>query len=88
VNVPNVPYSRVRGVKITHQGKMRAVETYDRRSDPRNNVYYWLRNKAILGDPHVEADSYVLAEDYISVTHIHHDLTDYVLLDTLKSWEL
>jgi 5'-nucleotidase len=88
VNVPNVPYSQVRGVKITHQGKMRAVETYDRRSDPRNNVYYWLRNKAILGDPHEEADSTVLAENCISVTPIHHDLTDYTLIQTLKTWEL
>ncbi|MCU0575176.1 MAG: 5'/3'-nucleotidase SurE [Syntrophobacteraceae bacterium] len=34
VNVPNVPYSQVRGVKITHQGKMRAVETYDHSGGP------------------------------------------------------
>lgn len=88
VNVPNVPHSRVRGVKITHQGKMRAVETYDRRSDPRNNVYYWLRNKAVLGDPHPEADSTALAEGYISVTPIHHDLTDYPLMETLRTWNL
>ncbi|MCU0587766.1 MAG: 5'/3'-nucleotidase SurE [Syntrophobacteraceae bacterium] len=88
VNVPNVPYSRVRGVRITHQGGMRAVETYDRRSDPRGAVYYWLRNKAILADPHVDADSTVLSRDYISVTPIHHDLTDYPLIDTLKTWGL
>jgi 5'-nucleotidase len=88
VNVPSVPSSRVRGVRITHQGKMRAVETYDRRSDPRNTVYYWLRNKAILADPHEDADSTVLAEDYISVTPIHHDLTDYPLIEDLKSWGL
>lgn len=88
VNVPSVPSSRLRGVKITHQGKMRAVETYDRRSDPRNNVYYWLRNKAILTDPHLEADSFALSEDYISVTPIHHDLTDYPMIETLRNWRL
>ena len=67
---------------------MRAVETYERRADPRNNVYYWLRNKAILTDPHEEADSKALSEDYISVTPIHHDLTDYDLIETLKTWNL
>lgn len=88
VNVPHVPASRVRGVRITHQGKMRAVEMYDRRSDPRNNVYYWLRNKAILPDLNADADSFTLSEDYISVTPIQHDLTDYSMIDTLKSWKL
>ncbi|HOP36069.1 MAG TPA: 5'/3'-nucleotidase SurE, partial [Syntrophales bacterium] len=42
VNVPNLPSEKIRGVRFTRQGQARLVETYERRLDPRNNVYYWL----------------------------------------------
>ena len=88
VNIPNVPASGVRGVRVTHQGIMKCVESYDRRIDPRNHAYYWLRNAAIITDENPEADSVAIAENYISVTPIHYDLTRYELLDALKKWGL
>ena len=88
VNVPSVPASRVRGVRITHQGRMQCVETYDRRVDPRNHVYYWLCNRDILPDSEPDADSAVLTENCISVTPIQHDLTHYGMIEVLKEWKL
>jgi 5'-nucleotidase len=86
VNVPAVPAEEVRGVRITHQGKMKYLESYDRRIDPRNNVYYWLCNSAPIGDGDPCADSAAVSANYISVTPIHYDLTRYDLLDKLKQW--
>lgn len=88
VNVPNLPADRVSGVRITHQGKMRCVEAYDRREDPRSNVYYWLRNSAVVPDRNPDADSMALENGYVSVTPIHHDLTRYDMLATLSTWDL
>ncbi len=88
VNVPNVPADQVRGVRITHQGNMKCVENYDRRTDPRNHVYYWLRNTSISRDPHPSADSRALEEDHISVTPIHCNLTHYPTIERLKSWNI
>lgn len=86
VNVPAIPAEEVRGVRITHQGKMQCLEGYDRRVDPRNHVYYWLRNAAVIPDSNPEADSSALGENYISVTPIHHNLTRYEMLNELKKW--
>jgi 5'-nucleotidase len=88
VNTPNLPAGRVAGVRITHQGKMRCVEAYDRREDPRSNVYYWLRNSAVLPDQNPDADSTVLEKGHISVTPIQYDLTRYDFLSTLSRWDL
>lgn len=88
VNVPNVPWEEVRGVKVTHQGKLQCVESYDRRMDPRMHVYYWLTNTDILHDTDPDADSAAIAADYISVTPIHHDLTRHDILEELKAWKL
>jgi 5'-nucleotidase len=88
VNVPNVPAAEIKGVRITRQGKMRCLESYDRRIDPRNHVYYWLRNSAIIPDTDPTSDSVAIAENFISVTPIHHNLTHFGSLDALKDWKL
>jgi 5'-nucleotidase len=88
INVPNVPAELVKGVRITHQGKLRCVESYDRRVDPRNHVYYWLCNSAIINDTDPMSDSAALSDHFVSVTPIHHDLTHYRTMDLLKQWKL
>jgi len=88
VNVPNVPAGEVRGVRITHQGKKKHLERYDRRIDPRGHVYYWLCNSTFTRDTDPEADSLALEGNYISVTPIQYDLTRYAMLDVLKQWQL
>lgn len=88
VNVPGVAPSEIKGFRITHQGNMRCIETYDRRVDPRDHVYYWLCNTDILKDPDPEADSCAIAGNWISITPIHHDLTHYASLEMLKRWRL
>jgi len=88
VNAPSVPAEQVRGVRITHQGRRKSIESYDRRVDPRDHVYYWLTNTSIFQDPDSDADSSAVAENYISVTPVHHDLTHYETLELLKEWDL
>ena len=86
VNVPAVPAEEIRGVRITHQGKMKYLESYDRRIDPRNNVYYWLCNSAPIPDDDAYADSAAVSANYISVTPVHYDLTHYGMLAKLNEW--
>ena len=49
VNVPALPPDQIKGISITRQGTSRFVERYERRSDPRGNVYYWLMGEKVLG---------------------------------------
>lgn len=88
VNVPNVLTKDLRGVRITHQGKKKHLERYDRRLDPRGHVYYWLCNSTFTRDADPEADSVALEENYISVTPIQYNLTRHEMLSVLKEWRL
>ncbi len=89
VNIPHLPASKIRGIRITKQGHLRYKEAYDRRIDPRNRVYYWLCSQTAEYDSDPESDSYALARGYISITPIHHDLTHYITYKALKNrgWE-
>ncbi len=88
VNIPDLPADKICGVRVTRQGNLKCLEKYDRRVDPRNHVYYWLTNESIQQDEDPGADSHALALGYISVTPIHHDLTNYPMLKRLREWGL
>ena len=75
VNVPAVPAEEVRGVRLTRQGTARLEERFERRTDPRGNVYYWLAGEAFVENGRAETDSRALKEKWISITPIHCDLT-------------
>ena len=86
VNVPAIPEDEIKGVQITRQGVTRFVESFDRRVDPRENVYYWQCGSTPPLEEDSDTDACALARDYISITPIHHDLTNYGFMESLRSW--
>lgn len=75
VNIPAVPFPEIRGVAITRQGMTRFKERFERRVDPRGNVYYWLTGETPLEDGIPDADAFALKENKITITPISYDLT-------------
>jgi len=72
---------------LTRQENGLLVERYERRVDPRENIYYWLAG--INSKRHLEegTDYWAVENGYISITPIHHDLTHYPCLETLQQLE-
>jgi len=52
--------------------------------DPREHLYYWLAEINERRDLDASTDYGALAEGYITITPIHHDLTDYPALKSLQ----
>jgi 5'-nucleotidase len=88
VNVPAVRGPEIRGVKITRQGNSRWDDTFDMRVDPNNRTYYWLTGKLDVLDTTDDTDVIAVRKNYISVTPIQYDLTDYRALKSIRSWKL
>lgn len=75
VNIPAISESEVKGIRFTRQGTARFEERFERRSDPRGNIYYWLCGETTVDEYDKESDSALLREGYITITPIHYDLT-------------
>jgi 5'-nucleotidase len=88
VNVPNLPASRIRGLKVTRQGDSRFVEGFVVRKDPRQEPYYWLTGSYEVDDDDPETDGWAVANGYVSVTPISFDLTAHAARAELARWEL
>ena len=75
VNIPAVPPEQIREVCLTRQGLARFDERFERRTDPRGNVYYWLAGETAIENGSLDSDSQALKEQRITITPIHYDLT-------------
>lgn len=88
VNIPGIPLKDTAGVKISRQGNTLLSERFDKRKDPRNRSYYWLGCEMDTVYDHSDVDGSVLNRNYISITPIKCDLTDYQTVDDLKAWNI
>lgn len=88
VNVPAVPEEQISGVRITRQGSSTWEDTFDVRRDPAGREYFWLTGSMAIKDTDPETDQIAVRENFISVTPIHYELTDRVLLERMKLWSL
>jgi 5'-nucleotidase len=88
VNVPAVPSHLVKGVRVTRQGLALFEESYQVRQDPRNRNYYWLSGEKKEVSKNLEDDDSAIADNYVSLTPIHFDLTCYAVLEKIKGFTI
>lgn len=86
VNVPGIAADEIAGIEVTRQGKRHYAGRIEKRIDPMGRVYYWLGGDAPLDELEEGTDVKAIADDKVSVTPIHLDLTGYSALETVKNW--
>ena len=84
VNVPYADPKDIKGKLITRQGSQYFMDEFEKRIDPRENTYYWLKGKKVDNDNSDEYDGKAIKNNYISITPISFDLTNELYLNDLK----
>lgn len=84
VNIPNLPLSEIKGIKVCKQGKSGWSEEFVESKDPRGKPYYWMAGDFILHEESPDSDINALGNGYVSVVPSMHDLTAYPALEELK----
>jgi 5'-nucleotidase len=87
VNVPCLPEAEIKGILATRQGLRVYRDLLVTREDPRGKPYYWIGGEAPTGVPEKGTDFGALAENCVSITPLHLDLTAYKALEEIRSWE-
>ena len=87
VNVPDLPLSKIKGIRLAKQGIFRFIERFERRVDPRENIYYWQAGIQPPPDETPDTDHALLAAGYVTLTPISFDLTHYASLTKLTHLE-
>lgn len=86
VNLPNLPASKLKGVRVTNQSRTCFNDWFDKRTDPHGNTYYWMTGDYKPKDADTASDLNALRAGYVSITPIQFDLTDYKFIPELETW--
>lgn len=85
VNVPDLPESGIRGVRRCIQGRASIEAAFQKRTDPRNQVYYWQGAETMLFGDSEDEDGVALSRDMIAVTPVKCDITDHDFMHRLET---
>ena len=86
VNVPDLPYERLCGVRVTRLGKRHKAEPVLKAVNPRGQTVYWVGSAGAAQDAGEGTDFHAVLQGEVSVTPLQADLTRYACLGDLGGW--
>jgi len=85
INYPDIPAEKIKGIKFTHQSTVKFKDIFIKRVDPRGRDYYWMDGEYEECTYDEDCDYAAIKNNYISITPIQHDMTDYKRMDYYKN---
>lgn len=86
VNVPDLPYDEIQGLRATRLGCRHRAEPVIRETDPRGKPIYWIGAPGREQDSGPGTDFHAVRNGFVSVTPLQVDLTRHAALDSLQGW--
>jgi 5'/3'-nucleotidase SurE len=86
VNIPDLPYDRIRGWAVTRLGKRHPSQPAVREINPRGNPIYWIGEAGAALDASEGTDFHAVACGAVSITPLQLDLTHTRMLARVGHW--
>ena len=86
VNVPDIPYAELKGMEVTRLGKRHAAEKAIEKKHSQKESLYWIGEVGQPNDGGPGTDFYALKNNFVSISPIHPDLTDFKNIEATKDW--
>lgn len=86
VNVPNVAYEDLAGIRVTRLGNRHASEGVIVDQDPRGGTIYWIGASGPEADSGPGTDFDAVRNGYVSVTPLGIDMTLYSAQEEIEGW--
>jgi 5'-nucleotidase len=86
VNVPDLPWESLGGMRATRLGYRHKAEPVVKQTDPRGRPIFWVGPPGAEQDAGEGTDFHAVRSGYVSVTPIQVDLTRHAVLESLGEW--
>jgi 5'-nucleotidase len=87
INVPNLPPSEIKGLKIARLGAREYEEWFEPRKNETGEMEYWYSGTPVVYENLPEdIDVIAMQEGYATITPLHYDLTNFKLIEEVKKW--
>lgn len=86
VNIPDIPFDRLQGLRVTRLGRRHKAEPVVRQTSPRGETVFWVGAAGAAADAGEGTDFHAVDKGYVSITPLQIDLTHYGQQDNLAEW--
>ena len=86
INVPDLPYEQLAGVKVTRQGRRHRAEGMVKSQDAFGREIYWYGPAGAEQDAGPGTDFHAIANGYCSVTPLSVDMTARDSIEEMEKW--
>jgi 5'-nucleotidase len=86
VNIPDLPYAELRGIRATRLGGRHRSKPIVPVQDPKGKTVYWIGPSGPGQDAGEGTDFHAVASGYVSVTPLQIDLTRHAMLPAIADW--
>ncbi|MBA2778404.1 5'/3'-nucleotidase SurE [Billgrantia kenyensis] len=86
VNVPDLPWEDIRGVRVTRMGYRGPAERPMEVRDPRGRLRYWIAAAGQNADDGPDTDFAAVEAGYVSITPLQTDLTQRTAIADVQGW--
>ncbi|TMQ65003.1 MAG: 5'/3'-nucleotidase SurE [Candidatus Eisenbacteria bacterium] len=85
INIPAIPWSDIKGVRVTRLGMRVYRDVIVEKTDPRGKLYYWIGGEEPTWKHDEASDFTAVEQGYVSITPLSFELTDYKAIVDLES---
>jgi 5'-nucleotidase len=86
INVPDIPISEIKGIKVTRLGHRHKAEMMKKMQDPWQRDIYWYGTLGQELDGGEGTDFHAVANNYVSVTPLTVDMTAHSSINDMEEW--
>ncbi len=86
VNVPDIPYSELKGMEVTRLGRRHKAEPVVKTVSPRHETLYWIGAAGAAADAGPGTDFNAVERGCVSITPLQIDLTHSAQLPAIVQW--
>ena len=86
VNVPDVPYELLKGMRVTRLGRRHKAEAVVKQVSPRGDTVYWVGAAGAAADAGEGTDFHAVDNDWVSITPLQVDLTHASQIGRAREW--
>jgi 5'-nucleotidase len=86
INVPDIPLTELKGVKVTRLGSRHKAELMEKTQDPWQRDIYWYGRLGQEQDGGEGTDFHAIANGYASITPLTVDMTAHSSLESMTQW--
>jgi 5'-nucleotidase len=86
VNVPDIPYEELAGIRVTRLGRRHKAEPAVKSVSPRGETMYWVGAAGPAADAGEGTDFHAVEHGWVSITPLQIDLTHAAQMAGVRTW--